>query len=283
MMKKVIEIVPEAGIHWVGDGLPVRQSIGTSKLGKFLNPFILLDYAAPYKFGPFPRPRGVGMHPHRGFETVTIAFQGEITHTDSTGKSDTIYPGDVQWMTAGSGIEHSEMHSKKFTQEGGVLEMLQLWVNLPAKHKMARPKYQAITSKKIPGAPLPNGVVRVIAGNYEGVQGPARTFFPIQLWDLSLKEGTFEFKVENGWNCALLVRSGSVKVQDKQAATCELVVLSREGESVTLSTKTGVEVFIMSAEPITEPMVAEGPMVMNTTQQTRQAFYDYMKGKFKGK
>lgn len=281
--KNPIKIVGAPHMHWVGDGLPVYNSIDYNGIGRFLNPFIMLDYGAPYEFQPYHRPRGVGMHPHRGFETVTVAFQGEITHTDSTGMSDTIYAGDVQWMTAGSGIEHQEMHSDAFTNSGGTLEMLQLWVNLPAKDKMSKPGYQAITSKSIPHVELPDnaGTIDLVAGEYNGKKGPANTFTPINLWSVKLKKGAkFHFEVEDGWNTGIFVRRGSFTVKGKTASFKDLVVFSREGESVDIYTEEGAELFIMSGEPIDEPIAAYGPMVMNTRDEIVQAFTDYQDGKF---
>lgn len=282
-LKQIVSVLNAGRMHWVGDGLPVYNTIDYYETGRFLNPFIMMDYGAPYEFQPHPRPRGVGLHPHRGFETVTIAFQGEITHTDTTGKSDTIYPGDVQWMTAGSGLEHSEMHSDNFTKNGGTLEMLQLWVNLPAKHKMTAPGYQAITHNKIPKVELDKnaGTVSLIAGEYKNVKGPATTFTPLNLWSIKLNpRAHIDFKFLEGWNTALFVRRGTLNVDGKDAGFKDLVVFSREGQGITVNTDEGSEFVLMSGEPINEPIAAYGPMVMNTQDEIVQAFQDYGKGLF---
>ncbi|MEL0029082.1 MAG: pirin family protein, partial [Perlucidibaca sp.] len=190
-MKQILGVRGNLQQHWVGDGFPVRSLFSYDSLGRELSPFLLLDYAGPHDFAPAARPRGVGQHPHRGFETVTIVYDGEVAHRDSAGNGGIIGPGDVQWMTAGAGILHEEFHSPAFTASGGPLEMVQLWVNLPAKDKMTTPGYQGITAADIPSVALPDdaGRVRVIAGAYAGHAGPARTFSAMDVWDVRLNAG----------------------------------------------------------------------------------------------
>ncbi|MET3372296.1 redox-sensitive bicupin YhaK (pirin superfamily) [Variovorax boronicumulans] len=212
-MKKILGTYSAPRPHWVGDGFPVRSLFSYDTLGRHASPFLLLDYAGPAQFTPTAQPRGVGQHPHRGFETVTIVYKGEVSHRDSTGQGGTIGPGDVQWMTAGAGILHEEFHSEAFTRDGGELEMVQLWVNLPAKDKMATPGYQAIVDAQIPSVPLPEGAgsVRVIAGDYLGHKGPARTFTPIDVWDLRLNQGAqVTLPVPEGHTAAVVVLRGTV-------------------------------------------------------------------------
>lgn len=205
-MKKILGIVGNNNGHWVGDGFPVRTLFSYDRLGPQVSPFLLFDYAGPAKFEPSAKPRGVGTHPHRGFETVTIVYDGEVSHRDSTGKGGTIGPGDVQWMTAAGGILHEEFHSPDFTAAGGDFRVVQLWVNLPAKHKMSVPGYQAITNADIPTVALPGGRLRVIAGEFAGTKGPARSFTPINLWDLRLDKGTaLKFELPGGHNASVAV------------------------------------------------------------------------------
>ena len=214
-MKRVIEVSPAPRPHWVGDGFPVRSLFSYATHGEPLSPFLLLDHAGPREFAPAKQPRGVGEHPHRGFETVTIVYQGEVAHRDSTGQGGIIGPGDVQWMTAGAGILHEEFHSEAFTRQGGMLEMVQLWVNLPAKDKLTPPRYQAIRSEQIPAVALPAGAgtVRVIAGSYDGHAGPAQTHSPMEVWDVRLQTGAqVVLPVQAGWNTALIVLQGTVEL-----------------------------------------------------------------------
>jgi redox-sensitive bicupin YhaK (pirin superfamily) len=213
--KAVLGVYPGPKAHWVGDGFPVRSLFSYDQLGRHISPFLLLDYAAPTMFSPSVRPRGVGEHPHRGFETVTIVYQGEVAHRDSVGNSSVIGPGDVQWMTAAAGILHDEFHSPAFMRRGGELEMAQLWVNLPAKHKMAPPRYQSILNAQIPQITLPAGAgtLRVIAGNYSGQQGPAATFSELNVWDVRLRSGTeVTLSVPEGHSAAIAVLRGAITV-----------------------------------------------------------------------
>ncbi|RFC37545.1 MAG: hypothetical protein DID90_2727553158 [Candidatus Nitrotoga sp. LAW] len=284
-MKNILGVYNAPGSHWVGDGFPVRSMFSYQSHGKQLSPFLLLDYAGPTEFGSADRPRGVGSHPHRGFETVTIVYTGEVAHRDSTGQGGVIGPGDVQWMTAGAGILHEEFHSEAFTRSGGMLEMVQLWVNLPAKDKMTVPGYQAILNRDIPAVALPDGAgtVRVIAGDYKGHAGPARTFTPMQVWDLRLNQGgVCELSVPDGWNSALIVLRGTVLVNDSTVAReAQLVLLDRTGSTVSIEANNEAVVLLLSGEPIDEPIVGQGPFVMNTQEEIVQAISDFNSGRFK--
>ncbi len=248
----------------------------------YLSPFILLDYAAPAEFKPALEPRGVGEHPHRGFETVTIAYQGEIDHRDSAGHKGSIGPGDVQWMTAASGIVHEEMHGKEFTKKGGTLEMVQLWVNLPAKFKKAPPGYQDVVGGRTPVVALPGeaGSVRVIAGEFEKAKGAARTFTPIEVWDLRLRAGKLaNLNVPAGQSTALLFLHGGGRVNgEKSVDEGQLVVLEREGETLSIEAASDATILLLSGTPIDEPVVGYGPFVMNTEKEIRQAIADYRSG-----
>lgn len=283
-MKKVVGVYNAPSQHWVGDGFPVRSLFSYRSHGKTLSPFLLLDYAGPTEFAPSHQPRGVGQHPHRGFETVTIVYKGEIAHHDSTGQSGVIRSGDVQWMTAASGILHEEFHSEAFTQAGGAFEVVQLWVNLPAKDKMSAPGYQTILNEVIPKVPLPEGAgsVRVIAGDYSGHAGPARTFSPMNVWDIRLSAGAaVELPAAEGWNTAVVVLHGAVQV-DRQVSAREvqMALFEREGNSFMLEANSDAVVLLLSGEPIDEPIVGHGPFVMNTREEIVQALNDFNSGRF---
>ncbi len=283
-MKNIVSITTNPQGHWVGDGFPVRSLFSYSTHAKELSPFLLLDFAGPAQFPPAVRPRGVGQHPHRGFETVTIVYQGEVSHRDSTGQGGTIGPGDVQWMTAGSGILHEEFHSESFTRSGGTLQMIQLWVNLPAQHKMTPPRYQAILNAEIPTLALPEqaGAVRVIAGQIGQHKGPAHTFTPMNVWDLKLNQGGWTtIAAAEGWNTALIVLSGQIKINDTGVAKDgEMAVLSAQGADLSIQALTDASVLLLSGEPIDEPVMGYGPFVMNTRQEIEQAIMDFNNGKF---
>ncbi|MGY6274314.1 pirin family protein [Methylomonas sp. MgM2] len=284
MTKTILGIYNAPDGHWVGDGFPVRSLFSYQSHGKQLSPFLLLDYAGPRDFAPSAEPRGVGPHPHRGFETVTIVYKGEVAHRDSTGKGGVIGPGDVQWMTAGAGILHEELHSKKFSESGGTLEMVQLWVNLPAKDKMTPPGYQAISDRAIPNVALAGhaGTLRVIAGEYQGRAGPAKTFTPMHVWDLQLnQDGISEFALPEGWSVALAVLHGSVRINGTALARdAELAVLDRNGKTLSIEAETAAKVLLLSGEPIAEPIVGHGPFVMNSRQEIDQAVLDFNGGGF---
>lgn len=280
--KSVLTIEQAPPRHWVGNGFPV-SSMFSYDSAPALDPFLLLDYAAPAEFAPALAPRGVGEHPHRGFETVTIAYQGEIDHRDSAGHAGRIGPGDVQWMTAASGIVHEEMHGKEFTQKGGTLEMVQLWVNLPAKFKLAPPGYQDVRENRTPVVELADGAgsVRVIAGGFEKERGPARTFTPIELWDLRLRAGkTANLHVPEGQSTGLLFLHGGGRVNGSQSVDeGGLAVLGRDGATLSIQAAADSTILLLSGAPIGEPVVGYGPFVMNTKQEIRQAFEDYQSGK----
>jgi redox-sensitive bicupin YhaK (pirin superfamily) len=282
-MKKLLRIHQSSGMHWVGNGFPVRSVFDYNGLGLELSPFLLLDYAAPYQFAPGNEKRGVGEHPHKGFETVTVAYQGELEHRDSSGGGGKIGAGDVQWMTAGNGIVHEEFHSQDFTQKGGTLQMVQLWVNLRAKDKRAKPGYQTLLKAQIPIASLPQdaGTVRIIAGQYGGHKGPARTFTPINLWDVSLRAGkSAGLTLPDGHTTAFLVLSGEVLVNsEREAREGDLAIFARTGDSFTVDAKTDATLFVMDGEPIVEPVVGQGPFVMNSRAEIQQAFEDYQLGR----
>ena len=283
-MKKMLGVYSAARPHWVGDGFPVRSLFGYDGLGKHLSPFLLLDHAAPTRFEPAARPRGVGQHPHRGFETVTIVYQGELEHQDSTGAGGLIGPGDVQWMTAGGGILHEEFHSRAFTRAGGTIEMVQLWVNLPAKDKMTKPRYQTLLDAQIPSVALPGGAgrVRVIAGEFDGQRGPAQTFTPMDVWDVRIDQGGVgRFEAKDGHTLALVVLRGTVLVNGSAVAReGQLVHLDRAGSSVEIEANNDATVLWLSGEPIAEPVVGYGPFVMNSEAEIRQAMADFDSGRF---
>lgn len=284
-MKKIVGVYTAPRPHWVGDGFPVRSLFSYNSHGATLSPFLLMDYAGPQDFpAGNQHPRGVGVHPHRGFETVTIVYKGEVSHRDSTGKGGTIGPGDVQWMTAASGILHEEFHSEAFSKAGGTLEMVQLWVNLPAKDKKADPGYQSIRNQDIPSVPLPDGAgaVRVIAGDYAGTAGPARTFTPMNVWDVALRPGaSVELPAPDGWTTAVIVLHGTVQVNgDAVAREAEMVLLQPDGAGLTLDANNDTKLLILSGEPIREPIAGQGPFVLNTQEELYQAFEDFRSGKF---
>ncbi|HEY7885018.1 MAG TPA: pirin family protein [Cellvibrionaceae bacterium] len=283
-MKTVSEHIRSGSGHWVGDGFPVRSLFSYGTHARTISPFLLLDYAGPRDFTPAARPRGVGQHPHRGFETVTIVYAGEVAHKDSTGSGGVIGPGDVQWMTAGAGILHEEFHSPAFTEAGGTLEMVQLWVNLPAKDKMTPPGYQGITDAQIPSVALPDsaGQVRVIAGHYGETTGPARTFSPMNVWDIRLNAGAAtHLTLPEGWTAGIVVLHGTVQVNgQKVAREADLVTLDPSGTEVLLEANSDAVVLLLSGEPIDEPIVGHGPFVMNTQEEIRQAIEDFQSGNF---
>jgi quercetin 2,3-dioxygenase len=282
-MKKLVAVEKSSGMHWVGDGFPVRSVFGYNDLGRELSPFLLLDYASPTRFEPSAQKRGVGAHPHRGFETVTVVYQGELEHRDSSGAGGKIGPGDVQWMTAAGGIIHEEFHSQEFTRNGGTLQMVQLWVNLPAKDKNAKAGYQTLLKSQIPNVALPGegGNIRVIAGEFGGHKGPARTFTPINLWDITLKAGkSAELPLPNGHTTTLLVLSGEVSVNEGQTAEeGDLAVFARTGAGIKLAANKDTTLLIMDGQPIAEPIAASGPFVMNTREEIVQAFQDFQSGR----
>lgn len=285
VMRKVLEVYSAPRPHWVGDGFPVRSLFSHATHGEHVSPFLLLDYAGPADFPPAERPRGVGTHPHRGFETVTIVYHGEVEHRDSTGRGGIIGPGDVQWMTAAAGILHEELHSQAFTRKGGTLEMVQLWVNLPAKSKNVDPGYQTLLDRDIPAVALNDGAgtLRVIAGEYDGHRGPAHTFTPIDLWDVRLRQGggATSYTLPEGRTVAVVVLKGTVQVNsDAIAREAQFVLLDPQGGEITVKANGDASLLILSGEPIDEPVVMHGPFVMNTQEEIRQAMADFRSGRF---
>ena len=283
--KKILDVTSAPGRHWVGNGFPVHGMFGYSGPGVAeRSPFLMLDYAAPYEFQPTTERRGVGQHPHRGFETVTIVYEGEVEHRDSTGNGGIIGRGDVQWMTAAGGILHEEFHSLAYAAKGGPFEMVQLWVNLPAKDKAAPAGYQGILDADIPALALPDGAgsVRVIAGDYDGRRGPARTFSPMNVWDLRIAAGsTVELPQPEGWTTLLVVLDGTVQVNgDAVLRAAQMATLSTEGSGVTIEANADAKVLLLAGEPIDEPVVGYGPFVMNSQQEIIQAIADFNGGKF---
>lgn len=283
--REIDAIYRAPALHWVGDGFRVAGyfSVIPDAVRK-LDPFLLLDYHPEYAYAPSPRPRGVGVHPHRGFETVTFAYQGRVAHHDSSGGGGVIGPGDVQWMTAASGILHKEYHEEDFSRRGGPFQMVQLWVNLPRQHKLDPPRYQPILDADMGRVTLPDdaGVVRVIAGHYRGVQGPAKTFSPINIYDARLASGArVEFSFPAHQTVAVLVMKGDLVINDDaRASTNDFVLFRTVGERVAIEATTAAELLVLNGEPLREPVVQYGPFVMNTEREIQQAFADFARGKF---
>lgn len=287
MTTKSVELVASPREpHFVGDGFRVHNFIpsGFRLDMERMDPFIMLDYNSKFKFAPSARPKGVGVHPHRGFETVTIAYQGKVEHHDSSGGGGVISEGDVQWMTAASGVLHKEFHEKEWSKDGGDFQMVQLWVNLPAKDKMSKPKYQAIENASIAKVPLANngGEIEVIAGEYKGVKGTATTFTPINMLNVKLNQGAkAEFEMPASYNTGLLVIEGSIMVNGTTIGpTNHFVLMANDGEQFTIEATEDAIVLVLGGEPINEPIAAHGPFVMNTREEIVQAFEDFNKGKF---
>lgn len=282
--KKLLGIYPAPQQHWVGDGFPVRSLFSYHDSAEQFSPFLLLDYAGPMDFEPADRPRGVGEHPHRGFETVTIVYQGEVAHRDSSGAGGTIGPGDVQWMTAASGILHDEFHSPDFTRTGGTLEMIQLWVNLPAKDKLSTPRYQHLSAIEIPSIALPDnaGEVRVIAGEYRGQRGPADTFTAINLWDMHVEhDRRVNLDLPDKHTVVLVVRRGGLQINGRESlGPAQTALWGRPGTTVSLRADIDTELLLLSGEPIDEPIVGQGPFVMNSRAEIQQAIADFQHGRF---
>lgn len=283
-MRQILGIYSAPRPHWVGDGFPVRTMLSHHDQGEHISPFIMLDYAGPAKFEPTTQRRGVGAHPHKGFETVTIVYSGEVEHRDSTGAGGVIGPGDVQWMTAANGIVHEEFHSPAFARAGGDFEMVQLWVNLPARDKAATPGYQSILNAEIPQVALPEGAgsLRVIAGSYGGAQGPARTFTPVNIWDVRLAAGkTTTLEAPEGYTLQAPILSGVVEINGVEIARAgQTVIFGRSGGAVAIEANSDAKMLVLSGEPIDEPVAAHGPFVMNTDAEIRQATRDYQAGRF---
>ena len=284
-MKKISGVYRNQQMHWVGDGFPVKNLFSYDRLGQAISPFLLLDYAAPYHFDPTTAQRGVGSHPHRGFETVTIAYQGEVTHKDSHGGGGTIKTGDVQWMTAGAGLVHEEFHSPTFAETGGLFEMVQLWGNLPAADKMTAPKYQAIEAEGIPVIQFDDGAghIRVIAGQFAEQTGPASTFSPVNVWDGALKAGHAQYiHVPVDHNTLVVVLEGEMLLNGSQkVADYSIVLFANDGEAeIQLEATTDAKFLVLTGKPLNEPIQGHGPFVMNSKDEIIQAFSDFNSGKF---
>ncbi len=284
-VREIEDVYRSPGLHWVGDGFRVAGYFSAiPDVVRRLSPFLLLDYHAPYVYSPTSGRRGVGVHPHRGFETVTLAWQGSVAHHDSTGGGGVIGPGDVQWMTAASGILHKEYHEERFAREGGTFQMAQLWVNLPRQHKMASPRYQPILADQMGIVNLPDGagVVRVIAGEYRGVKGPAKTFSEVHLFDARLDAGgKLELPFPARQNVAVLVMNGEVGINEEVTAReGDFVLFKNAGERISIDAHAGSQLLVLGGEPIDEPVVQYGPFVMNTEREIAQAITDFNRGKF---
>jgi redox-sensitive bicupin YhaK (pirin superfamily) len=283
-MRDIAAIYEAPSRHWVGDGFPVRSLFSHHSHGEAVSPFLLLDHAGPAEFPPATMQRGVGGHPHRGFETVTIVYDGEVAHRDSAGNRGSIGPGDVQWMTAGSGVLHEELHSEAFTRAGGVLEMAQLWVNLPAAHKNVAPAYQTLRAADIPVVELPGGgSLRVIAGAYGDAKGPARTFTPVSVIDVALKAGeTATVGIEEGHTALLAALRGETRVNGAASVRSgQLVAFARAGGAIELTAGASeARLLLLSGEPIEEPVVMQGPFAMNSMAEIRQAMTDFRAGRY---
>jgi hypothetical protein len=281
--KKLIEVHRYGSRHWVGDGFPVRNLIPGDGVGERLSPFLLLDYAGPESFPPTDTPRGVGEHPHRGFETVTIVYDGVVAHRDSTGSGGVIGPGDVQWMTAASGIVHEEMHEKEWAKKGGAFHAIQLWVNLPKARKMDKPGYQTLLKADIPVVELENsaGHLRVIAGVFKGANGPAKTFTPVHLYDVRVKAGHHaDIVVPASFNTAVFVLQGEASINGAgPVKEAELARLDRTGERIVIEATADTILLVLAGEPINEPVARYGPFVMNTQQEIVEAVHDYQAGR----
>lgn len=283
--KKIELIAAPKPPHFVGDGFRVHNFIpsGYHLDMKRMDPFLMLDYNSKFHFSGTDTPRGVGVHPHRGFETVTIAYKGRVEHGDSAGGGGIIGEGDVQWMTAASGVLHKEFHETEWAKEGGIFQMVQLWVNLPAKDKMSPPKYQAIKNSEMKKVDLEeNGLIEVIAGDYNGEKGPASTFSPVNLMNAKLKKGgKANFSFPENFNTAALVIEGSIIVNgEEKVPTNHFVLFENEGENFTLEASEDSVVLVISGEPLNEPIFPHGPFVMNTREEIIQAFDDFNTGKF---
>lgn len=283
-MKELAFIKRSNERHWVGDGFPVRSIFSYNDIAEEMSPFLLMDHAGPANFPATSHKLGVGQHPHRGFETVTIVYEGGVSHKDSSGGGGTIGPGDVQWMTAASGLIHEEYHSPAFAKQGGAFEMVQLWVNLPARDKMTAPGYQGITAGEIPQVALPEGAgeVRVIAGNYDDTHGPARTFTPMNVWDMRLNaHHQVSLELPEGHTTALFVIKGAICLGNHHSVrTAELAVMERRGSQLVIDVEADTTLLLLNGAPLNEPIVGHGPFVMNTHEEIIQAINDYNSGRF---
>jgi redox-sensitive bicupin YhaK (pirin superfamily) len=283
MYKKLLTKVTNHQTHWVGDGFFVRSIFSYNSLGQQISPFLLMDYAAPREFSPTQHRRGVGEHPHRGFETVTICYAGEVEHRDSAGGGGIIKAGDVQWMTAASGLVHEEFHSQAFAKSGGLFEMVQLWVNLPAKFKLVEPRYQPLKSECIPQIQLANnqGFIRIIAGEYENTLGPALTYSPINIWDVRLSDQTeFNISLPEGHTASIFVLSGKLIIDEENYIDqTEIGLFETANNKLKVTAQGSCKILLLGGEPLNEPICGYGPFVMNTQEEIRLAFSDFQEGK----
>lgn len=282
--KQVHGVLPTPPMHWVGDGFPVRSILSPQSIGDRMSPFVLMDYAGPAEFAPTGERRGVGFHPHRGFETVTIVYEGEIEHKDTAGNHGVIGPGDVQWMTAARGVFHEEKHSARFTKSGGALEMAQIWVNLPRKDKLGAPRYQDLRAADIPVVELAGGAgsARLIAGSFGEVRGAAHTFSPVILWDVRLAMGARTvLPIPGGHHAAIFARTGLVEADGTYTfGPRQMAVLDPDGSGVSVHAPEGADLIVLAGAPLDEPVVQYGPFVMNTWEEIVQAMKDVESGEF---
>jgi redox-sensitive bicupin YhaK (pirin superfamily) len=279
--RKLVSVLPSPAPHWVGDGFHVRPLFADLAFGQDVSPFLMLDYAAPHEFRPSAKPPGVGAHPHCGFETVTIVYDGEIEHRDSAGNSGVIGAGDVQWMTAGSGLLHEEFHSREQAKRGGKVSMAQLWVNLPAADKATPPHYQSILKSDIPSVDLGGkGALRVVAGAFGDVKGPARTFSPLHVWDIDAKSGAdLELPIAAGDNVMIALFSGAVTVDGQAIDRPGLLMFDTSGDAVEMRVTSDAKLLALAGKPLNEPIAHYGPFVMNTEAEIRKAIDDFRRGK----
>jgi redox-sensitive bicupin YhaK (pirin superfamily) len=282
-LKNIEKLIPPGEVHMVGDGFRMQNYIPFEVSMERMNPIIGLDFNPAMHINPSHKPRGVGAHPHRGFETVTIAYKGAVEHNDSFGGGGAISQGDVQWMTAGSGVLHKEYHEKQFSENGGDFELVQLWINLPAKYKMVKPGYQPLSHENLGKYTLPDkgGVVEIIAGEYEKIKGLATTFSPIHMYNIRMtKRGKADFSSPASYNTGLLVIEGGIKVNGKNVPAEQFVLFENKGVDFSIDALENTVVLLLSGEPLNEPIVAHGPFVMNTESEIREAYNDFRIGKF---
>ena len=283
MLKKLERIIPPPPPHMVGDGFRVHNFFPSSGIQnkQRMSPFFMLDYASPYNFPPSEKQRGVDVHPHRGFETVTIAYQGKVAHHDSAGNHGVIGEGDVQWMTAASGVLHKEYHEKDFSKKGGTFQMVQLWVNLPAQYKMSAPQYQEIKKEMMGRLIFEGGLLEVIAGNYKDIKGPASTFSPLHVLNLHLEsQAEFILELPENFNTGLLAIKGSVTIQDQSVPSDHCALFQNAGSTISIKASTSATLLVLSGQPLDEPIVAYGPFLMNSWEEIEQAVEDFNNGKF---
>ena len=282
MSRESVGIFRSPEPHWVGDGFPARTLFSYNRLGRLVSPFLLLDYAGPAEFPVTTQRRGVGEHPHRGFETVTLVYQGEVSHRDTSGSGGTIGPGDVQWMTAGRGVMHEEFHSTAFAETGGRFKVAQLWVNLPAAQKMTAPRYQAIGARQIPAVELPGGGrLRVVAGHFGDTRGPAHTFTELNVWDAQLPPGSVTLPVPEGHHAIIAVLEGDIALAGSDPlGDGDAAVFAATGGGIELTVRAPTTLLVMTGLPIDEPIVGYGPFVMNTREEIIAAFVDVNAGRF---